>query len=220
MVPSCGNQHREFVETGIQSFDEAFRGLLPNAITLIYGAPATGKTLLALSFARALLEKGYIGIYVDSDLSLTPRLTRPLRSTRIYFFRPLSVEDYEKALYALSFFLFKGRFVVIDSASLHERGLTNNTISQLLAHLKSLSYIRSSVVESGGIAVITCHSLTGEGPTPKFCSAISDVIFKLSRRVGSASVDILCEKHPYNTLEGRRITISIEELISHLAIVP
>jgi hypothetical protein len=205
-------EQRRFIRTGISEYDDIIGGLIEGTVTLIYGPPASGKSLLAVAFTRSLLAAGYEGIFVDSDLSLSQKLVRAVSNSHLRFVRPLSFSEYRMIIYSAAFYLKRGRFLTVDSISFHERGLSEGSLATLTDLMKALAYLKDSTLRSGGLVIMTAQTVRGEAPTPKFSMLFSDVAVKVTRIPEVSEIEMVCVKHPNTNFIGKCARISVNRL--------
>lgn len=114
----------EFLSTGCPGIDRLLGGGLPlHQIVLLYGAAATGKTILSIQSAVEAANKEYKIFYVDSDQSFSPNRLENLvggkeLGERIVLFRPEDFEEQNKILENIENLLAKTRtLLIVDSVT-------------------------------------------------------------------------------------------------------
>ncbi|MGC8993037.1 MAG: ATPase domain-containing protein [Thermoplasmata archaeon] len=110
--------------TGITKFDEFLKGgLEKGSITLVYGLPGTGKTILSLNIALNISNNDVRIVYIDTE-GINNEIfnmifeNRIENAKRIIFYRPFNFQEQEmhlKYVYNLLYQYNKIPLIIIDS---------------------------------------------------------------------------------------------------------
>ena len=167
-----------------------FLGNLSSEFTVIYGGPATGKTLLCLTAATHVVKQGKKVIFIDTEKGFfIERFQQVLGSTdskyleQVIVLRPTSFKGEHEMIMKLDSFLQQPKIglIVVDTLSYFYRRLQKNKL--LLANRMLISQVNALRNYASHVPVIATNQVYMDVETQQQKMVGGDILNRSAQRL-------------------------------------